>query len=84
MPAKRFAHKRAFVLHGMLVELLLVEPDAAGPVTWFWGELPLRWRQPLAAAAGPLPLASADNLRLYRQRHRSLEPWRWRDPRSRV
>jgi hypothetical protein len=35
--AKRFPHKRAFEVDGVMVELFLVQADAAGWFTDFWG-----------------------------------------------
>ncbi|TDO59971.1 hypothetical protein EV651_108319 [Kribbella sp. VKM Ac-2571] len=35
--AKRFPHKRAFEIDGIMVELFLVQTDATGPFTDFWG-----------------------------------------------
>ncbi|MDQ7248154.1 nucleotidyltransferase domain-containing protein [Dongia sedimenti] len=79
--AKRFAHKRALLAEGVMVEFTLVEP---GPVTRFWGDVEFRWLEPLAHD-GPLaidgvalPTVSAANLLRYRELHRTTEPWRWR------
>jgi hypothetical protein len=82
--AKRFAHKRAFVRHGLCCEILLVGNWRKRPVTWFWGDLPLFWLTPVAHVRAVLrggerfQVVSAANLRLYRARHRDLQPWRWR------
>jgi hypothetical protein len=80
--AKRFAHKRAFLYRGFLVEIILVEQDGQGPVTRFWGDRELRWLTPLSALIQPWAFVSPANLDHYRRLHGSLEPWRWRDPRS--
>ncbi len=83
--AKRFAHKRALLAEGVMVEFTLVEP---GPVTHFWGDVEFRWLLPLAhdgtiAIDGvTLPTVSAANLLRYRELHRTTEPWRWRAPAS--
>jgi hypothetical protein len=83
--AKRFAHKRAFLFEGVMVELTLVESGQDGPVTLFWGDVVFRWLTPLAAAE-PLTVGgvsvvvvSVANLMHYRQMHHTTEPWRWKD-----
>ncbi len=87
---KRFAHKRAFCVGGVMVEITLVEQDDDGPVTLFWGDVPFRWLIPLACptalfrAGQRLTLATRENLQHYRSHHRSTQPWRWRDPGSLV
>ena len=43
---KRFQHKRAFLGKGVSREIVLVRDEQA-PVTWFWGDVPYRWEQPL-------------------------------------
>lgn len=42
---KRFAHKRAFLLDDVLVELVLVEAGERGMVTRFWGDRELWWHR---------------------------------------
>jgi len=67
---KRFPWKRAFVLDGVLVELVLVERDAQG--AWFTG-LGRRqhvWPADTFAANGRLPVASAAALTGYRGSYR--------------
>jgi hypothetical protein len=84
--AKRFAHKRAFLTDGIMVEVTLVQPGSDGPVTRFWGDVPFRWlaplgrRVPVAGAARSLAVATAGNLARYRALHTEMQPWRWRDP----
>jgi hypothetical protein len=80
--AKRFAHKRAALAEGVMVEFTLVEPDL---ITRFWGDVAFQWLDPLAqaqpaegAGSNP-PIVSAANLLRYQQLHRKTEPWRWRD-----
>jgi hypothetical protein len=81
--AKRFPHKRAFVWRGLCCEIL-IQDACARPVTWFWGDIPLFWQVPVAYARPVIrsghrfELVSAANLRLYRARHRDIQPWRWR------
>ena len=82
--AKRFPHKRAFAWRGFCCEILLIQDSHVQPVTWFWGDVPLFWQAPVEHA-GPVlraghrfKVVSTANLRLYRARHRDLQPWRWR------
>ena len=66
---KRHDHKRAFMLEGTLVELLLVQKDAGG---WYT-ELPRGrhdWPADVFANAGRLPVASAAALEGYRHSRR--------------
>ncbi len=85
--AKRFAHKRAFNLHGVMVEITQVRLEHGAPVTWFWGDVRYEWLQPLAErcrlAQVPVLAASSANLQRYRRLHRTTEPWRWREPDAR-
>jgi hypothetical protein len=86
--AKRFAHKRAFRLNGVTIEITLVEHDCDGPVTRFWGDIAFRWLVPLGQAepassmVRPLPVVTQENLVHYRRFHRVRQPWRWHDPAS--
>jgi hypothetical protein len=81
--AKRFPHKRAFAWRGLCCEILLIRDCHARPVTWFWGDVPLFWQAPIAhscpviRAGHHFGVVSAANLRLYRRRHRDMQPWRW-------
>jgi hypothetical protein len=59
--ARRFAHKRAFVLDAVLVEVLLVARDAEG---WHTGVH--RWPSDVFVSGGRLPVASAEALGSYR------------------
>jgi hypothetical protein len=82
--AKRFPHKRAFIWRGLCCEILLIQDWRTRPVTWFWGDVPLFWEAPLAytrpviRSGHRFELVSPTSLRLYRARHRDLQPWRWR------
>jgi hypothetical protein len=82
--AKRFPHKRAFAWRGLCCEILLIRDWRVRPVSWFWGDVPLFWQAPIAhslavsRAGRHFKVVSAANLRLYRARHRDLQPWRWR------
>ena len=88
IPLKRFAHKRAFLFDGLLVEVLLVRQGPGTPYSLFWGDLRFEWSLPLSEAgllgAHRMPCASRRNLRRYRAEYRSTEPWRWRNPTSRL
>jgi hypothetical protein len=68
IPAKRFAHKRAFVLDGVLVELFLVRRDGDSLFTTFWDER-RDWPGDTLADDGPLPVASAAAVAGYRAHH---------------
>jgi hypothetical protein len=70
--AKRFRHKRAFVVDGVMVELLLVEADEAGPFTQLW-TYKHRWPVDVIEAGGELPLASRAAVRGYRAAHRRVD-----------
>lgn len=87
LTAKRFHHKRAFVLEGCLVELLLVSRSYDGACrTLFWGDTPHDWAAPLATplvfAGRSVSVATAANLHGYRAGRARLQPERWRDPAS--
>ena len=76
--AKSFTHKRAFEWQGVLVEVLLVRPDAGTLATDFFGEFPFVWPQDTFSASVKLfqedcPCASVAALRLYRARHGEIE-----------
>jgi hypothetical protein len=63
--AKRFAHKRAFVLDGTMIEVVLVARDERG---WYTGAF--RWPPNVFASGGRLPVASAAALAAYRATYR--------------
>lgn len=88
IPLKRFAHKRAFLRDGLLVEVLLAQQEGASACTWFWGERRFAWLHPLSEPGRlsgiALPCVSGANLQRFRRLYRSIEPWRWREPRSLV
>jgi hypothetical protein len=68
IPAKRLDHKRAFVLHGVMVELFLVRRDDEGLFTSFWG-VRRPWPGDTLDDDRPLPVASAAAVAGYRARH---------------
>jgi hypothetical protein len=71
IPAKRFAHKRAFVLDGVMVELLLARRDAHGLHT-VRGDVRHHWPADTLSWLGDLPVASSAALRGYRAAHDSF------------
>lgn len=79
---KRFRHKRAFVVQGVLVEIILVQTECTERVTWFWGDVRFCWRRPLACnlefAGRNMDVATAANLSRYRANRPSLQPDRWK------
>lgn len=85
---KRFHHKRAFLVQGVLVEIMLVQQKRAEPVTWLWGDVRFGWRQPLACslefAGHSIEVATAANLSWYRANRRNLQPDRWKNKASLV
>jgi hypothetical protein len=86
VPLKRFAHKRAFLFEGAMVEVVLVQRSGDRMVTLFWGDVPFEWKLPLEETCSldghRISAVSRDNLRLYRECHASTQPWRWKDPTS--
>jgi hypothetical protein len=72
--AKRFAHKRAFLHDGIMVELILVQATRPGGFcTLFWGDTLHQWPDDLfTVRVGALRVASATSLREYRASHSRL------------
>lgn len=89
VPAKRFAHKRAFLFAGVLCEVLLVQDAGQAPFTLFWGDTRFDWLTPLldsvpADPAGrPFRVVSRQNLVKYRHERATIRPGRWTEPASR-
>jgi hypothetical protein len=77
--AKRFAHKRAFVLDGVMVELFLVRSDAAGYYTDLSEDVKHRWppdvfdERQLGLRVASVS-ALADYRRMVERRARGSEP----------
>lgn len=75
IPAKRFAHKRAFLCEDILVEVVLLEPDEKGEyrTNFFNQRYRLVWPpNPLSVLvvnSHRVPVASEEALRLSRQQH---------------
>lgn|GEM_PF-554688 len=84
--AKRFSHKRAVLLAGLMIEFVLVQQGAPGFFTrFFGGRFRLDWpagsfEQDLQVAGQPVPAASIEALRHYRAQHahiqRAYQQWR--------
>jgi hypothetical protein len=49
--AKHVSHKRAFLVEGVMVELILVQPGPAGNVSTYWDRVSFKWPDPLMATA---------------------------------
>lgn len=85
---KRFRHKRAFLFRETLCEIVLVQDSGATPTTYYWGDVPFQWCQPLLhheavnLVGRPVTAMSCENLRRHRSLWRETQPHRWRDPAS--
>ncbi len=88
IPLKRFAHKRAFVFKGIMIEVILVQQESGAAFTWFWNDVRFDWSAPLTECCvlggHQLPAVSRHNLQNNRARHKLTEPWRWRNQNSLV
>lgn len=62
---KRFEHKRAFLIEGVMIELFLVEHDTKGHFTKFWGKR-YDWPEKISQEIDDLSVASAEMTRAYR------------------
>lgn len=86
IPLKRFAHKRAFLVDGVMVEVILVQETGQGAVTHFWGDTSFAWKLPLAEechlSGHEVRAASRGNLQHFRKHHALTQPHRWKDPAS--
>lgn len=71
---KRFPHKRAFLLEGIMIELILVQTTCSdGFCTLFWGDTLHRWPGDVfTTTTGGLRVASVASLRGYRACHARL------------
>ncbi len=83
IPLKRFAHKRAFLFGGAMVEIILVQETGQGAVTFFWGDTPFAWKLPLTEECllngHRVRAASRNNLQHFRTHHALTHPGRWKD-----
>jgi Aminoglycoside-2''-adenylyltransferase len=68
---KRFAHKRAFMFDGVMVELFLVRHDDRGFFTSFWGTRH-DWPTDVFGWTKGLPVVSSAALAAFRRRHATL------------
>lgn len=79
---KRFHHKRAFLIQGVAVEIMLVRPEGAEFVTWFWGDVRFDWHRPLACnqefSGRNIEVATVANLSRYRANRPRVQPDRWK------
>lgn len=76
--AKHFAHKRAFLCGGIMVELLLVQPRLDGFLTNFWNEYTLEWPPLLSVTVdmpsiGQFTVVHPTILNFYREQYPSIE-----------
>jgi Aminoglycoside-2''-adenylyltransferase len=67
--AKRFAHKRAIVWRGTMIELFLVRLDGGRPYTLFWNRVRHDWPADALGYVGQIPVASAAALHGFRSAH---------------
>jgi aminoglycoside-2''-adenylyltransferase len=72
--AKRFPHKRAFELDGVMTELFLVQRDGTGCYTRFWDQHRYDWPADTFGEAKGFPAASVAALREFRSKSQSLAP----------
>jgi hypothetical protein len=70
--AKRFGHKRAFLLGGIMIELFLVETDISGLFTRFW-TYRHDWPDDALADCSELPVVSRTAVIGYRRRHHLVD-----------
>jgi hypothetical protein len=71
--AKRFAHKRAFMYDGIMVELLLLQKRGNTYVTDFWNRLPLTWPADVLDEHQGVRVASVAALHQYRSWHDQID-----------
>jgi hypothetical protein len=67
--AKRFPHKRALAVDGVMVELFLVQRDGAGLHTDFWATVRHEWPRDSLSTHRGLPVARTGALLGYRIAH---------------
>ena len=75
---KHFPHKRAFTADGILVEIILLQPQAGSLVTNFWDEYQLHWPpiQPITVHAGSgtsLAVSPTDTIQFYRSQYSKID-----------
>lgn len=72
--AKRFAHKRAFLIDGVMIELFLVRRDLHSYYTNFWDRARHCWPAYVFGSLGCMRVASAQALQTYRDHYPDLHP----------
>lgn len=72
--AKRFPHKRAFELDGVMTELFLVRNDPAGHYTDFWGDQRYDWPNDVFGHVDGVPVTSAAALTGFRTKSHGFTP----------
>ncbi len=75
--AKRFAHKRAFMVDSVMVELFLVRSDRHGPHTNFWDRWRHDWPSDVFGSVNGAPVASQTALRDYRAQYPLVRAAGW-------
>lgn len=73
---KRFSHKRALVVSGVLIELFIARRKGDELVTCFWDQLLWKWPRGLEATVADLPVASEPALVAYRRDWASIHAHR--------
>lgn len=73
---KRFSHKRAFLLEGVLVELLLAEESDGAHVSCFWDALRWEWPPLESVEIRGFPVAPREAVTAYRSRYAEIQAHR--------
>jgi hypothetical protein len=73
IPEKRFSHKRALEVDGILVELFIARSEGGTYMTWFWDQLRWPWPADLAVTVADLRLASREALAGYRSNWAAIQ-----------
>ena len=69
---KRFSHKRAYIEHGVMVELFLVDRDQDVETTMFWDTRLWTWPRLEPVVVDGLPVAPAAALAAYRAQYEDI------------
>lgn len=72
--SKRFPHKRAILIQGIMVEFFLVQSNTAGPYTCFFDKVCIRWPEDIfdyktSLLGTEVNIASQSALEKYRNHH---------------
>ncbi|MFB9843919.1 hypothetical protein [Mucilaginibacter ginsenosidivorans] len=78
---KRYLHKRAFMLDGVMIEIILIQQEKKEFVSWFWGEYKLTWPaiKPICYTTDTkqiVRVASPDVLRFYTDNYQNINKLR--------